>query len=106
MTVASLLTSPIMWYFYLTLALLPLAQIVVTIRRRGLRAIEVGAGLGIFALTCLSQERLIEFARAGAGAIILLEPAFALGLLGICLAWLTRKSWSEHRSNSQSKCVP
>jgi hypothetical protein len=91
-TVASLLTSPIMWYFYLTLALLPLGQVVAAITRRGLRASEIAAAVCVFVLLSVSQEQLIQFARAGAGAGILMEPALGLILLGILLAWLTRES--------------
>jgi hypothetical protein len=91
-TVASLLTSPIMWYFYLTLALLPLGQVVAAITRRGLRASEIAAAVCVFVLLSVSQEQLIQFARAGAGAGILMEPALGLVLLGVLLAWLTRES--------------
>lgn len=91
-TVASLLTSPILWYFYLTLALLPLGQVVAAITRRGLRAGEIAAALFVFGLLSVSQDQLIQVARAGAGAGILMEPALGLGLLGILLAWLTRES--------------
>ena len=91
-TVASLLTSPITWYFYLTLALLPLGQVVAAIARRGLRVGDMLAALGVVGLLSVSQEQLIDFARGGAGAGILMEPALALGLLGILLAWLSRES--------------
>lgn len=100
MTVASLLTSPIMWYFYLTLAVLPLVQTVAAVKRRGLRAGDLVVTLGVLGLLSLSQDRLVDFARGGAGAGILMEPALGLGLLGILLAWLTARPWSEHRSNA------
>jgi hypothetical protein len=46
----------------------------------------------VFVLLSVSQEQLIQFARAGAGAGILMEPALGLVLLGVLLAWLTRES--------------
>jgi hypothetical protein len=90
-TVASLLTSPLMWYFYLTLALLPMGQLVAAIVRRGLQLTHIVAAVCVFALLSVSQERLIDLARAGGGAWALMEPALALGLLGILLAWLSRE---------------
>jgi hypothetical protein len=92
MTVASLLISPIMWYFYLTLALLPLARVVAAVHRRGLRAGDILASVCVFGLLSLSQGQLIDSVRGGAGVWTLMEPAFALVVLGILLARPTRSS--------------
>jgi len=90
-TVASLLTSPITWYFYLTLALLPLA-------RWWPRSPDgVCAPATFWPLSRAWPAQRVAGAtcrvrRSGAGAGILMEPALALVLLGILLAWLSRES--------------
>jgi Glycosyltransferase family 87 len=89
MTIASLLVSPITWDFYYLLALLPVTQVMSAIWRRGLRRAEIAAALCVFGLMSVSQDGLIKLANAGLGAGILLEPAAAVALLGILLAWLT-----------------
>jgi alpha-1,2-mannosyltransferase len=90
MTVVCLLVSPISWYFYLVLALLPLTYVlgVAWLQRLGLR--QLAAIVGVFALMGVSQANLVDLARAGAGGAILLEPALALCLLGLLVAWLAR----------------
>jgi Glycosyltransferase family 87 len=89
MTIASLLVSPITWDFYYLLALLPVTQVMSAIWRRGLRRAETAAALSVFGLMIVSQDGLIRLADAGLGAGVLLEPAAAVVLLGILLAWLT-----------------
>jgi alpha-1,2-mannosyltransferase len=90
LTVVCLLVSPITWYFYLVLALLPLAYVlgVAWQQRLGLR--QLAAIVGVFALMGVSQANLVDLARAGAGGEILLEPALALCLLGLLVVWLAR----------------
>jgi hypothetical protein len=89
MTVACLLVSPIAWYFYLVLAILPAAYVMAALWRRGLRPPEVAAGLGVFGLMSVSQSLLRELEQGGAGAGIMLEPTLALVLLGVLVAWVT-----------------
>jgi hypothetical protein len=89
MTIASLLTSPILWYFYLVLALLPMTHVLAALWRRGLRRTDVAAALLVFGLNSVSQNKLVELGDAGGGAAILLEPAVGLILLAVLLARLT-----------------
>jgi len=93
MTIVSLLVSPIVWHFYLVLALLPLAQIVAELWRRGLRRAEVAAGLGLLVLMSVSQSGLIAFGHGGPGMGIVLVPVLALALLGVLLARLTHRAY-------------
>jgi hypothetical protein len=86
MTTVSLLISPITWYFYLVLALLPLAYATAAVWRRTARPGEVAAAVGVFALLSVSQAALLTH-----GSAALLEPAFGLVLLGLLLVWLTRQ---------------
>jgi hypothetical protein len=90
MTVICLLVSPITWYFYLVLALLPVMYLVGEAWRGGLRRRDVAAVVTVFALTSVSQANLIDLARARADGAILLEPALALCMLGLLVAWRTR----------------
>jgi hypothetical protein len=92
LTVASLLISPIMWYFYLVLALLPLGHVLALVIERGFRLGEVCAAAGVLALTSVSQAQLIELIHGGAATALLLEPALALLLLAALLVWLSRDS--------------
>jgi hypothetical protein len=89
-TVLCLLVSPITWYFYLVLALLPLAYVLGFVWQRGLRRRQLAAVVGVFALMGVSQANLVDLARAGAGGSILLEPTLAVCLLGLLVAWLAR----------------
>jgi len=93
MTIVSLLVSPIVWHFYLVLALLPLAQIVAELWRHGLRRAEVAAGLGLLVLMSVSQSGLIAFGHGGPGMGIVLVPVLALALLGVLLARLTHRAY-------------
>jgi hypothetical protein len=90
MTVISLIVSPITWYFYLVLALVPLIYLVGAVWRRGVGLRAVAALLAVFALTCVSQANLIDLARSGADGAVLLEPTLALCLLGLLVAWRAR----------------
>jgi hypothetical protein len=90
MTVLCLLVSPITWYFYLVLALLPLAYGLGFVWQRGLRRRQLAAVMGVFALMGVSQANLVDLARVGAGGSILLEPTLAVCLLGLVVAWLAR----------------
>jgi hypothetical protein len=89
MTVICLLVSPITWYFYLVVALLPLTYVVGVVWKRGLGRRGVAVLAGVLALTSVSQANLVDLARGGAGGAILLEPALALCVLGFLVAWLT-----------------
>jgi hypothetical protein len=90
MTVASLLVSPILWYFYLVTALLPMAYVIAVLWRRGLPLAELVAALGVFGLLSVSQYQLTQLGDGGAGAAIMLEPTVALVLLGGLLAWVSQ----------------
>jgi hypothetical protein len=85
MTVICLLVSPITWYFYLVLALLPVMYLVGEVWRGGLVRRDIAAVVGVFALMSVSQANLVDLARGGAGGAILLEPALALCVLGLVL---------------------
>jgi Glycosyltransferase family 87 len=89
MTVISLLVSPIVWDFYLVLALLPLAQTVAELWRRGPRPAEFAVALGLVALMSVSQGELVALGHAGFGMGIMLVPMLTLALLGSLLAWLS-----------------
>jgi Glycosyltransferase family 87 len=87
-TIASLLGSPITWYFYLVLALLPLAHVAASVKRRGVRPQDLALTVAVFALLGVSQSILLEIAGAGAGASVLLLPTLALAMLAGLLALL------------------
>jgi len=88
MTVVCLLVSPITWYFYVVLALVPLAYGLGVARKSGNR--QVAAVVAVFVLLGVSQTNLVDLARAGAGGAVLLEPALALCLLGVLVVRLAR----------------
>ena len=86
MTVTGLLASPIMWPFYLLLALLPLSELMGTWLRRGSPRLELAAVAVVFGLLSISQAALVDLARNGWGPMVLLEPTLALLLLGVLVA--------------------
>jgi hypothetical protein len=90
MTVVSLLVSPITWYFYVVLAVLPLTFVLGSVWRRGLARRDLAAVVAVFALTCVSQANLEDLVRDGVNGAVLLEPALAVCLLGLVVAWLAR----------------
>jgi hypothetical protein len=86
MTVVSLLVSPITWYFYLVLALVPLAYVLRVMRGGGLRPVEFGLGAIALVLLSVPQALFSEIDRSGAGAVVFLVPTLGVVMLGLVIA--------------------